>query len=261
MGDQDINLNYEDLYKKLSFLKKDDFDRYFSRSKNYPERPRVSSSAFWQALGFVKTDRLDLFELERNNDVQHNFFKIDLNYPIENQTKVETYDFVTDIGNNEHPFNLPETLNTMHKITKKNGFMLIQQSVYGGNGFYNFNNSLFECMSAVNNYSILFSSYIATYKKDYFYIPINNNLLKTIDVNILDDLQLVYLLKKNSDDKFVFPYQELGKTPKREEFYFSEILNQNFLPERTYVPMNINDLSARQILKNLINKIKSRLKK
>ena len=96
-------------------------------------------------------------------------------------------------------------------------------------------------------------------------VPIVKNRIQPLcslyNINILDDLQLVYLLKKNSDDKFVFPYQELGKTPKREEFYFSEILNQNFLPERTYVPMNINDLSARQILKNLINKIKFRLKK
>ena len=42
--------------------------------------------------------------------------KIDLNYPIEDQTEFEKYDLVTDLGNNEHPFNTVESYKTMHKL-------------------------------------------------------------------------------------------------------------------------------------------------
>ena len=99
------------------------FEKTLLHAKTFPTRPRLSSSFLWKILGFQKCDRLDLIKIERiENDPVDNFYKIDLNYPLENQAKIEQYDLVTDFGNNEHPFNVIESYKSMHKLCKKNGF-------------------------------------------------------------------------------------------------------------------------------------------
>ena len=119
MGDQDLNISFNDLRKKFSRFNIE-IDTTFDRSKILSSRPRLPSSLFWKKIGINQTDRLDLEKLDRNTDEKsHKFIKIDLNYPIEDQTKFEKYDLVTDFGNNEHPFNIVESYKTMHKLCKK----------------------------------------------------------------------------------------------------------------------------------------------
>ena len=79
----------------------------------------------------------------------------DLNFPIKNDLNSK-YDIVTDFGNNEHPFNVVRSFTNMHKLCKENGLLIIYQSLFKGNGYFNFDFSFFESIAAVNNYSILF---------------------------------------------------------------------------------------------------------
>ncbi len=257
MGDQDLYLDIETLRTEIDFIKKEDFEKKFNRANFFPERPRVSSSTLWNVLGFKKCDRLDIEKIERSQeDICDNFINIDLNYPIENQTKFETYDLVTDLGNNEHPFNIAESYNTMHKLCSENGYMLIHQNIFGGNGFYNFDASFFESMAAVNNYTILYSCYTFDYKKKYFSVPIDEDLMKCINLNIAKDIGVFYLFKKNNNDKFVFPYQGTGSTIKKKEIFSNTISKFNSMPSRTYIPMKIDLLEKKKLLKLLLKKMK-----
>lgn len=261
MGDQDLNLNYDQLQKKLSHLKIPEFETLFDRAKYYPERPRVSSSAFWQCLGIKETDRLDLFQLDRENDVKHVFYKIDLNYPLEKKVINKKYDLVTDVGNNEHPFNVAECFRSLHNLTNKNGLMLIQQSIFKGNGLYNFEIGFFESLAAANNYQILYSSYTVSYNNTYFSLPITTNILDIINIGAANTISVIYLFKKIDDDNFNYSYQDLGKEPTREEFFTNSLNFENLPPQRNYVPTNIEHLSIKKMIGVILKKIKKKILK
>jgi hypothetical protein len=259
MGDQDINVNFEQLKKNLFFLNLKNFDQYFEAAKFYPRRPRVSSSSFWKLLGFDKTDRLDLIKLDRaKNDPLDNFFKVDLNFPIEKQVEIAQYDLVTDFGNNEHPFDVVESYKSMHKICKKNGFLLIQQALIGGNGFYNFDISFFENIAAVNNYSIVYSSLLFIKKNNFFSTPVDRSYYNMVNLNNIDGVEVVYIFKKNSDKQFVYPYQGSGKSISNNEYYINKFHTENLFPSRTYLPKSYNDLSLKTLIKFLLGKFFNR---
>jgi hypothetical protein len=259
MGDQDLNLDYENIQRKLKHLEIPGFESLFERSKYYPKRPRVSSSTFWQSLGIKETDRLDLFQLERKNDVKHNFYKIDLNYPIEKKIINKKYDLVTDFGNNEHPFNVSECFRSLHNLTNKNGLMLIQQTVFKGNGLYSFEIGFFESLAACNNYQILYSAYSIYSNNIYFSLPITTDALDVININKTNTISVIYLFKKIDDEIFNYPYQELGKKPTREEFFTNSLNFENLTPERNYVPTHIDHLSIKKMLSTIIKKIKNKI--
>jgi len=257
MGDQDLHIDFGSIRNEIDFLKKEELEKKFNRAKYFPERPRVSSSTLWNILGFEKCDRLDIEKLPRSNeDICDNFLKIDLNYPIEDQTEFEKYDLVTDLGNNEHPFNTVESYKTMHKLCEKDGYMLIHQNIFGGNGFYNFDISFFESMAAVNNYTILYSCYTFDVKDKYFSLPIDEDLIKCINLNTTKDIGIFYLFKKNNNENFVLPYQGSGSSIKRKEIFSNNISKFNSMPSRTYLPMNIDQLSKMELLKLLFKKMK-----
>ncbi len=256
MGDQDLNLNYTQLRESLDLLKIKNFEEILIHAKTYPQRPRLSSSCLWKMLGIKKTDRLDLIKLDRvKKDFLDNFFKVDLNLPIEEQINFEPYDFVTDLGNNEHPFNVVESYKSMHKLCKENGFLLIHQGVFGGNGFYNFDISFFENLAAVNNYTCIYSSLVFVKKDKYFCTPADNSYFKMVDINELDQVEIIYIFKKNSKKDFVYPYQGSGKSIENNEYYVNKFNMINSFPSRTYLPKSYNDLSLKTFVKFLKNKL------
>jgi hypothetical protein len=259
MGDQDLNVDYENLKQKLKHLKIPKFENLFERSKYYPKRPRVSSSTFWQSLGINETDRLDLIQLERKNDAKHNFYKVDLNYPLDKKVVNKKYDLVTDIGNNEHPFNVSECFRSLHSLTSKNGLMLIQQSIFKGNGLYNFEIGFFESLAACNNYQILYSAYTISYNDVYFSLPITTGILDVININKASTISVIYLFKKINDEDFNYTYQDLGKKPTREEFFSNSLNFENLPPERNYVPTNISHLSIKKMLGVILKKMKTKI--
>ena len=256
MGDQDLHISFDELSNELSFIDKDTFEKKFKSAKNFPERPRVSSSILWNTLGFKKCSRLDIEKIERDkNDICSEFLRVDLNFPLEKQTKFEKYDLVTDLGNNEHPFNVVESYISMHKLCNKSGLMLIHQNIFGGNGFFNFDISFFESMAAANNYSILYSCYTVDKKNEYFSFPLSDDLLSTINLNIIRDIGVFYLFKKNDDNEFVMPYQGLGKKESKNKFFTNLISRNNLMPSRNYLPMSYEDISFKHLLLILIKKI------
>jgi len=259
MGDQDLNINFEQLKKNLEFLNIKDLDGILNQAKKYPERPRLSSSFLWKILGIENTDRLDLIKLERvKEDSLNNFFKVDLNYPLEDQIKFTPYDFVTDFGNNEHPFNVVESYKSMHKLCKENGFMLIHQGIFGGNGFYNFDISFFENLAAVNDYSCLYSS-LAFAKKDHFFsTPVDRSYFKMVDIKNIDVIEIIYIFQKKSNKDFVYPYQGSGKSIENSEYYTNKLNTVNSFPSRMYIPNSYNDLSLTTFIKYLKNKLLKR---
>jgi len=259
MGDQDINIEYSVLKNKLQHLKVQNFEKIFERAKNYPERPRVSSSALWQSLGIEKTDRLDLIQLERINDVNHSFYKVDLNYPIPNNLINMKYDLVTDIGNNEHPFNVGESYKTLHNLTNKEGLIIIQQGIFRGNGLYNFEIGFFESLAASNNYDILYSSYVIPYNNTYFCVPIDENALELINISKVEEISVIYVYKKNDNESFKYPYQDLGASPKRDEYFVNSLNFENNTPKRNYVPMKVSNLSIKLLISHLLKNIKKRI--
>ena len=65
MGDQDVNHNYsevENYFKKFNIKFDSDL---FSLAKNYPNRPRVSSSILWKTLGINSADKIDISKPDR----------------------------------------------------------------------------------------------------------------------------------------------------------------------------------------------------
>ncbi len=264
MGDQDLNLSYEELKNSLNFLNIDELNKTLSYAKTFPQRPRLSSGFLWKTLGLERADRLDLIKLDRiKTDPTDEFFKVDLNFPLENQIKFDQYDLVTDLGNNEHPFNVVESYKSMHKLCKKNGFLLIQQGIFGGNGFYNFDISFFENLAAVNNYSCLYSSlvFFKKNKKNYFFsTPVDKSYFDMVDLNNIDEIEVVYIFKKNTESEFLYPYQGSGKSFKNSEYYINQFHTINSFPSRTYLPKSYNDLSLRNLLKFFLNKILKKIK-
>ena len=191
MGDQDLNVNYEKLKESFKCwnINFNEFD--FENSKKYPSRPRVPSSAFWKALGFKIYDRLDIEKLPRDKKIGNVIIQ-DLNKQLINKENL-VYDLVTDFGNNEHPFNIAECLSTMHKLCKKNGLIIINQSFYNGNGYYNFDLSLFENVAAVNNYSINFSKLFFNKGDTFVSSIISKKNMKLINFSEIDNVYMFYV--------------------------------------------------------------------
>ena len=162
---------------------------------------------------------------------------------------------MTDIGNNEHPCNGVESYKSMHKLCKENGFLLIHQGVFGGNGFYNFDISFFENLAAVNNYTCVYSSLVFVKKDKYFCTPADNSYFKMVDINELDQVEIIYIFKKNSKKDFVYPYQGSGKSIENNEYYVNKFNMIKSFPSRTYLTKSYNDLSLKTFVKFLKNKL------
>lgn len=254
MGDQDLNVTYDDLcelFKQANIkFKESDYDL----AKNFPARPRVSSSRLWSSLGFEVVNRMDIEEIERDKKFGE-VIKHDLNLPFQDEYHINKYDLVTDFGNNEHPFNVFETYRTMHNLCNKDGNLLIFNSIYGGNGFYNFDLSYFENLAAVNGYSVIFSKLFFIKNENYISTPVDKKLLKLINLNEIENIYLFYLMRKNSIDDFKIPYQGFGSSFPPKENYKLQTINKYISPEKYYIPNRAEIMSGRELLRLLIKKV------
>lgn len=256
MGDQDLGGDFQELKDK--FEKQNIYfnEKNFSQSKNFPKRPRASSSVFWKQLGFKTTHRLDLFKLDRDKNDPGKCFVFDLNNPLLDASLINKYDLVTDFGNNEHPFNIAETYNTMHKLCKKEGLMIICQGFLNGNGFFLFDDFTIDSIAASNSYSVINSCFIIKSKELFFTLPAEKKYLKGLNLNEIDSINLFYILRKNKDEKFRFPYQGLGKKPSKDELFSSQVLNTSTkTPEQIYLPTHIDQIQTSKILKSFLKRI------
>ncbi len=236
MGTKTLRVKYDDL--EYLFKQTDiDFDeKKFSFLKKFPKGNRRTTKLFWESIGVKKYNCIDI------NKAKDSIYA-DLNLPFVDNKHISNYDLVCDFGNNEHIFNVGEAYRTMYNLCKKNGYIWISQSVYGGNGFFNFDSSFFEHFAASNNLSIIYSAYLVNlpdYKQ--FPIPLNKDLFETLNLNKISNIDITYLFRKKTNNEFKIGYQYNVDT---NDYYSLHFLNNYYPPEKIY----IKDKSLKQRIK------------
>ena len=259
MGSQELHLTALDLEEMIKMAGLNNFQKNkFPDIDNWPNSPRCSAKSFYQFLGIKEYVSIDM-------NKEHGSISLDFNLPLEDTSLYSQFDLVTDHGACEHAFNIAETYRTMHRLCKPNGLIVIAQSLWGGNGYFLYDESFFDGIAAANNYKIIFNSYvIATGSKtpngsdNQFHIPLNRDLLKTIDLS-KTSIGVYVVLQKQDKSDFKFPYQGQYLAKKQGHFGYNRIYHQNPLSSSFLPEAKITALSGRDLLKELFRRIKSRI--
>ena len=227
MGTKALRVHYTDLeylfeQSNIKFNK-----NKFKFLKKFPKGKRQSTQLFWEEFGIKNYKCIDI------NREEGSIYS-DLNLPFNKKRHLGKYDLVLDIGNNEHVFNVGEAYKTMYNLCKKDGYLWIFQSVYNGNGFFQFDIPFFEGMALANKLGIIHASYIVqTSDYDQFLIPANKDLFNVIDLTKVKSIDITYVMKKTTNEKFKFYYQYNLKN--NQKFFKVSFINKKFPPERYYI--------------------------
>ena len=259
MGSQELHLTALDLEEMIKMAGLNNFQKNkFPDIDNWPNSPRCSAKSFYQFLGIKEYVSIDM-------NKEHGSISLDFNLPLEDTSLYPQFDLVTDYGACEHAFNIAETYRTMHRLCKPKGLIVIAQSLWGGNGYFLYDESFFDGIAAANNYKIIFNSYVITTKSktpngsdNQFHIPLNRDLLKTIDLS-KTSIGVYVVLQKQDKSDFKFPYQGQYLAKKQGHFGFNRIYHQNPLSSSFLPEAKITALSGRDLLKELFRRIKSRI--
>ena len=260
MGSQELHLTALDLEEMIKMAGLNNFQKNkFPDIDNWPNSPRCSAKSFYQFLGIKEYVSIDM-------NKEHGSISLDFNLPLEDTSLYSQFDLVTDHGACEHAFNIAETYRTMHRLCKPKGLIVIAQSLWGGNGYFLYDESFFDGIAAANNYKIIFNSYVITTKSktpngsdNQFHIPLNRDLLKTIDLSKAGSIGVYVVLQKQDKSDFKFPYQGQYLAKKQGHFGFNRIYHQNPLSSSFLPEAKITALSGRELLKELFRRIKSRI--
>ena len=259
MGSQELHLTALDLEEMIKMAGLNNFQKNkFPDIDNWPNSPRCSAKSFYQFLGIKEYVSIDM-------NKEHGSISLDFNLPLEDTSLYSQFDLVTDHGACEHAFNIAETYRTMHRLCKPKGLIVIAQELWGGNGYFLYDESFFDGIAAANNYKIIFNSYVITTKSktpngsdNQFHIPLNRDLLKTIDLS-KTSIGVYVVLQKQDKSDFKFPYQGQYLAKKQGHFGFNRIYHQNPLSSSFLPEAKITALSGRELLKELFRRIKSRI--
>ncbi len=259
MGSQELHLTALDLEEMIKMAGLNNFQKNkFPDIDNWPNSPRCSAKSFYQFLGIKEYVSIDM-------NKEHGSISLDFNLPLEDTSLYSQFDLVTDHGACEHAFNIAETYRTMHRLCKPKGLIVIAQSLWGGNGYFLYDESFFDGIAAANNYKIIFNSYVITTKSktpngsdNQFHIPLNRDLLKTIDLSKANIGVYVVLQKQDKSD-FKLPYQGHYLAKKQGHFGFNRIYHQNPLSSSFLPEAEITAISGRKLLKELFRRIKSKI--
>ena len=259
MGSQELHLTALDLEEMIKMAGLNNFQKNkFPDIDNWPNSPRCSAKSFYQFLGIKEYVSID-------TNKEHESISLDFNLPLEDTSLYSQFDLVTDHGACEHAFNIAETYRTMHRLCKPKGLIVIAQSLWGGNGYFLYDESFFDGIAAANNYKIIFNSYVITAESrtpngsdNQFHIPLNRDLLKTIDLS-KTSIGVYVVLQKQDKSDFKFPYQGQYLAKKQGHFGFNRIYHQNPLSSSFLPEAKITALSGRDLLKELFRRIKSRI--
>lgn len=264
MGSQELHLPHGAFEELLDSAGISDYDRTpFANLANFPGFPRCPARNLYKLLGVSEYRCIDM-------NGEHESIPHDLNEPFNDTTLYGQFDLVTDHGANEHVFNIAETYRTTHRLCKPGGIILIIQALYGGNGYYNFDQSFFEGMAAANDYSILYSSFLVGLAKKYdikelgpnpsmgklleqFHIPLSRELIDVLDWNQdIPTVGICYAFRKNSDNEFKYAYQGeyLAQTQKNAGYRLQFL---PIPPSRTYLPLRgVSEQSSNEGILNTV---------
>ena len=261
MGSQELHLklsDFEELVRMagVSHYRREDF----LALNNWPGVPRCPSRHFYALLGIKNYSCVDLNKV-------YGAIPLDFNRPLEDKSLYDKYDMVTDHGANEHAFNVAEAYRTMHRLCKPGGILTIFQVLYGGNGYYLFDYPFFEGLAAANNYRILFSSYIVTTpgmtssgSDNQFHLPLSRELLGMLDWSKTRQIAICYVLQKESNKDFCYPYQNEFLSEIQRHYGF-ELQYLQSPPSRAYVPMYaLNTIRGKALLSEASRRITRKIK-
>ena len=213
-------------------------------------------------LDKLKTARMDLIFKDRFlEDNCSELIKFDLNNEYKDQKYMGKFDLVTDFGNNEHPFNIKETFQTMHNLCKNGGYIWSMQSLFNGNGFYNFNSCFYEHIAAFNNYSIVYSYLIFGFENSEKYIstPVDIDYIKYIDLKNANQYTINYIFKKNGEGKFKVPYQGMGYNGDKNMLFNIDYKGKQIPLEQSYMPLSTDSLSIKYLIKEIIKRFPNKI--
>jgi len=262
MGSQEIHVSDEHFEELINAAGITDYNNgEFASLKRFNKGPAgagLSAKAFYKLLGAQEYSSIDLNG--EQGSIRH-----DLNLPLEDARYYNKYDLVTDLGCNEHIFNIAEAYRTMHRLCKVNGYIVIDQTVFIGNGFYRYDSSFFELLAAANNYRVLYSSYTVTLKSDkygyqQFHIPLSRELLLTIDWAKVQTIGICYVLQKLSAADFKYPYQGVYLQESQKNAGYK----LRFYPEGrgfSYVPVYLQMVRTKELLQVIRKRLPKIFKK
>ena len=257
-GSQELHLKSKDLEELMSMANIDFNKSNFPNIENWPKKNRCSTKYLYKTLGINEYYSFDLNgEL---NSINHDF-----NLPFKNKEYFSKFDIVTDHCACGHAFNSAEAYKTMHNLCKKDGIIIGILPLWKGNSFYLYDNCFFEGLAAANGYKIIFNSYIVTTSgvtKDGssldFHIPLNKELLNSLDMTKVKWIGVCAVLQKTSDEEFKIPYQGQYLSKKQNHNGFNRLFFKD-PPSYSYIPVfNISSLSGKMIFKELLQRIKNR---
>ena len=262
IGSQELHIQHEDLKEmvKMSGLDSDLLEN-IPNIKNWPFSPRTSSKYFYEMLGLKNYNSIDINGIY--NAIPH-----DLNEPFNDKSMFNKFDIVTDFGSCEHVFNVGECYKTLHNLLKPGGYMIVDQAMLKGNGYFKFDESFFEGIATANNYKIIFNSYVislgkktekGTYKQ--FHIPKNHELLNVLDFSKLKDVKghhnigIYAVMQKTNEDEFKIPYEHKIMNEKYEIRGFNRIFSRDPLSYSNISSstIKIENASLTEIIKALMN--------
>ena len=252
IGAQDMYMNLQDLLRLTSAAGLSIDEAPFALLAQHVRggsTPTCSARHFYELFGINTYVCFDVVD-------HHSAIQADLNYPLKDESLYGQFDMVTDHGSAEHVFNIAEVYRTMHRLCRPGGLIVVTQAVAQGNGFFTFDHAFFETMAAANGYSVLFSSYIVALNKTLpngstseWHIPLDPDLLSALDHGKLLDISIGYVMRKESDRDFEYPYQgELLARRKAIRGY--ELQYLPVPPSRSYVPSHSDaQVSAGDIMR------------
>jgi len=277
MGSQELHIKKEDLKELLEHAGFDgDLVNKIPNINNWPSGPRASSKHFYSLLGIKEYSSLD-------NNGQSEVINHDLNEPLEDESMFRKFDIVTDYGTCDCIYNVGECYKTMHKLAKKDGYIIIHQHAFKPFRYYLFDKSFFESIAAANNYKIIFNSFTITpgkktkYGSDYeYHVPASRAIFNMFDLSKNTPIGIYVVFQKQDNNDFKTPgsYDNNLKTP--EPTFVSESEDTNFIGfnrmflkdpmEYSYIPSATLKLDApiglliKIILKRLVKKFKRIIK-
>ncbi len=264
MGAQELHLKLTDFEYLLNSAGIEDYPReQFKALSVWPGSPRLSSKHFYRLLGMNNYKCIDL-------QSTHDSIIVDLNYPLEDKNLLGSFDLVTDHGNNEHPYNMPEAYRTMHRLCAKDGLMIIMQGVLWGNGYFNFDESFFESLAAANKYQILFASYIIDLKEMtragsniQLLVPLSRDLINAFEYSKIGGIYICYVFRKSSNDDFRYPY-ERGLRSEADKVLGYKLQFLVDPPSRLSIPIFEGDdvpIAAKKLVRMLIGRVLGKIKR
>ena len=262
IGSQEIHIQKNDFKELIEIAGLDvNLVENIPNIKNWPFSPRASSKYLYEILGIKDYKSIDI-------SGTHGAIVHDLNKPFNDTSMFNKFDIATDFGSCEHVFNVSECYKTLHKLLKPGGYLIIDQAILKGNGYFKFDEVFFEGIAAANNYKIIFSSYVTTTGEKtkngsyyQFHIPRNHKLLDVLDYSKLgnidksDGIGIFAVMQKITDEEFKTPYQgtiynDIHNIVGFNRLFMREPLSYTFIPS---AKITVEEASFVQIIKALKN--------